>query len=254
MVLVFSVCTKKVDLKKRSVSLSFNFDTMPALFGLTDEVLPGVFELFMSFGLFAECSVPIAAYSRGVGEERGYLFTGFFAEVFVPRGTDFDITVGSERVDEKRDCDMIPDFATYGDGDAVGENKKFVDGRAYGLCGFSDGFPISIVELETAVACGTEYRMYRADEAGAVFKRKQAYLQFAPFGQGEEQQAVGKLGDPAFSTGFIGCGDVLPSSPLGDHIAPLRFVQQGLQFIGHTDELFDNGLCCAAHDRAEGEE
>lgn len=41
MVLAFSVRAKKVDLKKRSVSLSFNFDTMPALFGRTDEVLPG---------------------------------------------------------------------------------------------------------------------------------------------------------------------------------------------------------------------
>lgn len=40
MVLAFSVRAKKVDLKKRSVSLSFYFDTMPALFGQTDEVLP----------------------------------------------------------------------------------------------------------------------------------------------------------------------------------------------------------------------
>lgn len=49
MVLAFWARAKKVDLKKRSVSLPFNFDTMPALFGQTDEVLPGVFELFMSF-------------------------------------------------------------------------------------------------------------------------------------------------------------------------------------------------------------
>lgn len=41
MVLAFSARAKKVDLKKRSVSLSFNFDTMPALFGQTDEVFRG---------------------------------------------------------------------------------------------------------------------------------------------------------------------------------------------------------------------
>ena len=70
MVLAFSVCAKKVDLKKRSVSLSFNFDTMPALFGQTDEVLPGggvVYVLRIICGMLRSDSGVQPGCRRGTG-------------------------------------------------------------------------------------------------------------------------------------------------------------------------------------------